>query len=56
MVYKPIFETYMNGFLDLEYPNSDLRHAFLSSVEAEIITFLPKKVTIFAFFAFTAVP
>ena len=56
VVYRPIFETYMNGFLDLEYPNSDLRHAFLSSVEAEIITFLPKKVTIFAFFAFMAVP
>ena len=28
------FETYMNGFLDLEYPNFDPKHGFLSSVEA----------------------
>ena len=26
-----------NGFLDLEYPNVDPNHGFLSSVEAEII-------------------
>ena len=32
-VYK--FVTYMNGFLDLEYPNFDSKHCFLSSVEAE---------------------
>ena len=48
VVYRPIFETYMNGFLDLEYPNFYLRHAFLSSVEAAIIAFLAKKVAIFA--------
>ena len=38
-VYK--FETYMNGFLDLdhEYPDFDPKHRFLSSVEAEIISF-----------------
>ena len=33
------FETYINGFLDLIYPNFDPRHSFLSSVEAEIISF-----------------
>ena len=33
------FETYINGFLDLEYPNFDPKHGFLSSVEAEIISF-----------------
>ena len=36
-VYK--FETNMNGFLELEYPNFDPKHGFLSSVEAEIISF-----------------
>ena len=29
----------INGFLDLEYPNFDPKHGFLSSVEAEIISF-----------------
>ena len=29
----------MNGFLDLEYPNFDPKHGFLSSIEAEIISF-----------------
>ena len=24
------FETYVSGFLDLEYPNFDLKHGFLS--------------------------
>ena len=33
------FETYINGFLDLEYPIFDTKHGFLSSVEAEIISF-----------------
>ena len=33
------FETYINGFLDLEYSNVDPKHGFLSSVEAEIISF-----------------
>ena len=36
-VYK--FETYMIGFLDLEYPNFVPKHGFLTSVEAEIISF-----------------
>ena len=39
-VYK--FETYINGFLDLEYPNFDPKHGFLSSVEAEIISFFQR--------------
>ena len=30
------FENYINGFLDLEYPNFDPKHGFPSSVEAEI--------------------
>ena len=30
-------------------PNFDPNHAFLSSIEAEIITFLPKKVAILVF-------
>ena len=29
----------MNGFLDLENPNFDPKHGFLSSIEAEIISF-----------------
>ena len=33
------FETYINGFPDLEYPNFDPKHGFLSSLEAEIISF-----------------
>ena len=38
------------GFLDLqkfdlESPDFDPNHAFLSSIEPEIITFLPKKAT-----------
>ena len=33
------FETYINEFLDLEYPIFDPKHGFLSSVEAEIISF-----------------
>ena len=45
------FETYMimNGFLDLEYPNFDPKHGFLSSVEAEIICLLPNKTANFSF-------
>ena len=50
---------HINGSLEPESPNFEPNHAFLSSIEAEIITFLPKKVAIFflAFFcvAFTAV-
>ena len=43
------FETHINGFLEPESPNFDPNHAFLSSLEAEIITFLPKKVAILVF-------
>ena len=32
-------ETHINGFLDIEYPNFDPKHGFLSSVGAEIISF-----------------
>ena len=39
----------MNGFLEPESPNFDPNHAFLSSLEAEIITFLPKKAAILVF-------
>ena len=39
----------MNGFLESESPNFDPNHAFLSSLEAEIITFLPKKAAILDF-------
>ena len=38
------FETHIN-----ESPNFDPNHAFLSSIEAEIITFLPKKAAILFF-------
>ena len=37
------FETYINGFLDLEYPIFDPKHGFLSSVEAEIISFCQRR-------------
>ena len=37
------FETHINGFLEPESSNSEPYHAFLNSIEAEIITFLPKK-------------
>ena len=49
------FETYKNGFLDLEYPNFDPKHGFLSSVEAEIISFCHKRQP-FAFSAFFVHP
>ena len=45
----------MNGFLESESPNVDPNHAFLSSLEAEIITFLPKKAAILFCFYFMAV-
>ena len=51
-VYK--FETYMNGFLDLEYPNFDPKHGFLS-VEAGIISFCQIKQP-FSFLAFHVHP
>ena len=41
----------INGFLDLEYPNFDPKHGFLSSVEAEIISFCHRRQP-FAFSAF----
>ena len=37
----------MNGFLESESLNFDPNHAFLSSIEAEIIPFLPKITVIF---------
>ena len=41
------FETHINaGFLEPESPNFDPYHAFLRSIEAKIITFLPKKAAI----------
>ena len=43
------FETQLNGFLQPESPNFDPNHAFLSSIEAEIITFLLKKAAILVF-------
>ena len=43
------FETHINGFLEPKSPNFDPNHAFLSSIEAEKITFLPKKVAILVF-------
>ena len=49
------FETYINGFLDLEYPNFDTKHGFLSSVEAEIISFCQRRQP-FAFSAFYVKP
>ena len=49
------FETYINGFLDLEYPNFDTKHGFLSSVEAEIIRFCQRRQP-FAFSAFYVHP
>ena len=48
--------THINGFLELESPNFDPNHAFLSSIEAEIITFLSKKAAILFFLSFMAVP
>ena len=40
------FETHINGFLEPESLNFDPNHPFLSSLEAEIITFLPEKAAI----------
>ena len=37
------FETDINGFLEHESPEFHAKHASLSSIEAEIISFLPKK-------------
>ena len=39
----------MNGFLEPKSPNFNPNHAFLSSIEAWIITFLPKKAAILFF-------
>ena len=49
------FETYINGFLDLEYPIFDPKHGFLSSVEAEIINFCQRRQP-FTFSAFHVHP
>ena len=43
------FRTYRNGFLDPESPNFDPNHAFLSSIEAEIITILQKQAAIWTY-------
>ena len=48
-------ETYMDGFLDLEYPIFDPKHGFLSSVEAEIISFCQRRQP-YAFSAFYVHP
>ena len=40
------FETYINGFLEPKSPNFDPNNTFLRSIEAEMITFLPKKAVI----------
>ena len=40
------FETHIIGFLELESPNFDPKDAFLSIIEAEIITLLSKKAAI----------
>ena len=37
------FETYINGFLDLEFPIFYPKHDFLSSVEAETISFCKRR-------------
>ena len=49
------FETYINGFLESESPNFDPKHGFLSSVEAEIISFFQRRQP-FAFSAFYVHP
>ena len=43
------FETCINGFLYLKFPTFDRKHGFLSSIEAEIISFLQKKAAIVIF-------
>ena len=43
------FGTHINGFPEPESPNFDPNHAFLSSIEAEVITFLHKKAAILVF-------
>ena len=49
------FETYINGFLDPNYPNFDPKHGCLNSVEAEIISFFQRRQP-FAFSAFYVHP
>ena len=49
------FETYINGFLDPNYPNFDPKYGYLSSVEAEIISFFERRQP-FAFSAFKVHP
>ena len=49
------FETYINGFFDLEYPNFDPKHGFLSSVEADLISFCQIRQP-FSFLAFYVHP
>ena len=49
------FESYINGFLDPNFPNFDLKNGCLSSVEAEIISFFQRRQP-FAFSAFYVHP
>ena len=50
------FKTYMNGVPDLKSPNFDTKHEFLSSIGAEIISFLLKKAAIFILRHFWSIP
>ena len=43
------FETYKDGFLDLESPNFPPKHGFLCSIQPEIFRFLSNKAAIFIF-------
>ena len=52
---NPFMWVYINGFLDLEYLNFDPKHGFLSSVEAEIISFFQRRQP-FAFLEFYVHP
>ena len=49
------FETYINGFLDPNYPNFDPKHVYLSSFEVEIISFFQRRQP-FVFSAFYVHP
>ena len=46
-IYIYQLETDISRFLDPEYPNFDPKLGFISSMEAEIFTFLPNKAAIF---------
>ena len=46
---------FTNKILDHEFPDFDPNHTFLTSIEAEIITFLVVKGDRFCFFDFAAI-